>query len=420
MVTRITKEATYFLGNMTICASGHPHNAYQIWKMMGHELFYLGINMNLAPVLDVNNNATNPVNGVRSYGDYPETVGRFGVAFIHGLQEKVVLATGKHFPGHGDTTMDSHINLPLIPHDRKRLESVELYPFIQAIDNGIGAIMTAHVLSPAYEPNRLSTTLSKNVLTHLLRQKIKFNELIVTDCLEMKVIDDYYTTEQAAVLAIEACANVLSISHTGERQIAVYENILQAVETGRLSEEVIDRALCHVISVKERILEATLRFVKMDVREARQYFIVPEHQTFAQKIVDQALTLVGQEPYQPTNKKTLFLSPASQRTSIADERMQEENIVEAVKAHFSEWETLEIDLNPTDEVIHDLIEYAESFEMLIVGSYNANIYQGQQKLLKQLKRLSIPIHLIALRNPYDIQYSPQSGVCAYEYTPQSI
>ncbi|HPN61506.1 MAG TPA: glycoside hydrolase family 3 protein, partial [Bacilli bacterium] len=188
MVLRITEEATFWPGNMTLAASGGAHQAYEQGKMMGEELRALGINMNLAPSLDVNNNPLNPVIGVRSYGDDPKKVSEWGVSAILGMQETGIIATAKHFPGHGDTSSDSHYQLPLIPHDLKRLNAVELYPFKEAIKNKVKAIMSAHVFFTAYEQEQLPATLSKRVMTDLLRTELQYEGLVVSDCMEMKAI----------------------------------------------------------------------------------------------------------------------------------------------------------------------------------------------------------------------------------------
>ena len=174
MVTRIYKDATYLPGNMAVGATHDPTNARKVAEIAGKELRALGINMNFAPVLDVNNNPLNPVIGVRSYGEDPGKVADFGVSYIKGLQGGGVIATAKHFPGHGDTAVDSHLDLPLVAHGRERLYKVELYPFKKAVENGVDAVMTAHILFPALEGNRLPATLSYNILTNVLRKEFNF------------------------------------------------------------------------------------------------------------------------------------------------------------------------------------------------------------------------------------------------------
>ncbi|MBU1143018.1 MAG: beta-N-acetylhexosaminidase, partial [Firmicutes bacterium] len=199
MVSRITSGATFFPGAMTIAATNDVHNAYLSGKYMGLELINLGINMNFAPVLDVNNNPKNPVIGVRSFSDQPKMVAEYGSAFIKGLQENVI-ATGKHFPGHGDTHIDSHLALPKVAYGMDRLNPVELVPFKHAIQNGIQAMMSSHIDFPALTENGLPTTLSKKCMTGFLREELGFEGLIVTDGMQMKAIQDNYTTVGASLM----------------------------------------------------------------------------------------------------------------------------------------------------------------------------------------------------------------------------
>lgn len=173
IVTRIQNTATFAPGAMTISAT-NSDNAYKVGQVLGEELSYLGINMNLAPTLDVNNNPNNPVIGVRSFGDDPKRVSEFGLNIIKGIQSKGVIATAKHFPGHGDVEVDSHLGLPVVDHDKERLDQVELYPFKKVI-NEVDAIMSAHIFFKAYEKESLPATLSRKVLTDLLRNKLGFN-----------------------------------------------------------------------------------------------------------------------------------------------------------------------------------------------------------------------------------------------------
>ncbi len=196
MVTRIMDGATFWPGNMTLCATGNSNHAYVVGKGMGEELTHLGINMNLAPSLDVNNNPMNPVIGVRSYSDQPEVVAEYGCNYIKGLQEQGVIATAKHFPGHGDTNVDSHLGLPTIAHDMDRLNQIELLPFKKAIDAGVDAIMSAHIVFEKIEKNGLPATLSYQILTDLLRNTYHYQGLIVSDCMQMKAIDVKYTSEK--------------------------------------------------------------------------------------------------------------------------------------------------------------------------------------------------------------------------------
>jgi beta-N-acetylhexosaminidase len=215
----------------------------------GRELAALGFNFNLAPVADVNINPANPVIGVRSFGEDPESVAALASAYARGLSAQGVLACAKHFPGHGDTTVDSHLGLPLVSATRKRLGEVELAPFRRLISEGIPAIMSAHVLFPSVEPEELPATLSARVLTGLLREAMGFSGLIVTDCLEMKAVHERY--DDLALRAFLAGADLLCISHTVALQDEAFDSIKRAVLDGRLSMERLDASIARISAAKK-------------------------------------------------------------------------------------------------------------------------------------------------------------------------
>ena len=209
------------------------HLAERYGRCTGREARALGLNWVLAPVCDVNNNAANPVINVRAWAEQPAAAAELVAAFCRGLQAEGVLGCAKHFPGHGDTSSDSHLELPLLPHDRQRLEAIELPPFRAAIAAGVATVMTAHLLLPALDPQR-PATLSAAVLTGLLRQELGFNGLVVTDALMMEAISANYGPGEAAVLALEAGADLVLMPADADAAIAA---LVAAVQGGRLSRE---------------------------------------------------------------------------------------------------------------------------------------------------------------------------------------
>ncbi|MBB6024436.1 beta-N-acetylhexosaminidase [Paenibacillus sp. JGP012] len=252
MVARITQGIALMPGQMAIAAAGSTQDAYEAARISGMELKSMGINMNFAPVLDVNNNANNPVIGVRSFGESPEAVAEFGAATIGGFQNAGIAATAKHFPGHGDTDTDSHLDLPVITHDRARVNQVELAPFRAAIVEGVDAMMSAHIYFPALEPDRLPVTLSHSVLTGLLRKELGYEGIIVTDCMEMNAIAVHYGTVDAAVLAVEAGADMVLISHTAQLQMEAFAALENAVSSGRISERRINESVKRLLTYKAK------------------------------------------------------------------------------------------------------------------------------------------------------------------------
>jgi beta-glucosidase len=209
------------------------HLAERYGRCTGREAQALGLNWVLAPVCDVNNNPANPVINVRAWAEQPAAAAELVAAFCRGLQAEGVLGCAKHFPGHGDTCSDSHLELPLLPHDRQRLEAIELPPFRAAIAAGVATVMTAHLLLPALDPQR-PATLSATVLTGLLRLELGFNGLVVTDALMMEAISANYGPGEAAVLALEAGADLVLMPADADAAIAA---LVAAVQGGRLSRE---------------------------------------------------------------------------------------------------------------------------------------------------------------------------------------
>lgn len=250
MVARITEGVTLMPGQMAIAAAGSAEEAYRAAYVSGSELRRIGINLNYAPVLDVNNNPLNPVIGVRSFGESPEAAAEFGAAAVRGYQDAGVAATAKHFPGHGDTDVDSHLDLPTVPHDRARMDRVELVPFRRAIVEGVDAVMSAHIYFPALEKEKLPVTLSPSVLTGLLREELGFEGIITTDCMEMNAIAEHYGVAEASVLAVLAGADQILVSHRSDRQGAALSALEAAVREGRIAETRIDDSVRRLLRMK--------------------------------------------------------------------------------------------------------------------------------------------------------------------------
>jgi beta-glucosidase len=228
------------------------HYAEQMGKVTAREGLAIGLNWILSPTVDVNNNPNNPVINVRAFGETPEIVSALTVAFIRGVQSERALACAKHFPGHGDTAVDSHLELPVIPHDRDRLEQVELPSFKSAIAAGVDSVMSAHLQIPALDPE-FPATLSPKVLTEELRQRLGFDGVIVTDALIMGAIANRYGTEESAVLAIEAGADLLMMPPQPEQAI---QAVCAAVESGRITPERILASVTRVWQAKAKVSAA--------------------------------------------------------------------------------------------------------------------------------------------------------------------
>jgi len=249
-VSRMPFPGMVFPGSMAL---GHLDDAEltrQVHRCIGEQLSAVGIDVDFAPSVDVNNNPLNPIIGVRGFSDDPSVVARHGIAAVAGLRDAGVVPVIKHFPGHGDTSQDSHLELPVQPADRARLDAVELAPFRAAISAGAPAVMTTHIMFPALDP-KLPATLSRRILTGLLRDELKFDGLIVTDCLEMNGIAGHWGAEEAALLAVEAGADMLLVCHTWDTQRRMFQALIGAVRSGRISEERIRQSASRVARVRE-------------------------------------------------------------------------------------------------------------------------------------------------------------------------
>lgn len=252
VVSRLTEGMPLMPGPMSLGAVGDPELAFEVSRAIGTQIRAAGINMDLAPDLDVNDNPNNPVIGVRSFGSDPSLVENLGVAAVRGFMAAGVAPVGKHFPGHGNTSVDSHLDLPVLPHSMERLSDVELRPFKGAIRAGIPAIMTAHIVFKAIDPGS-PATLSEPVLEGLLRRGLEFQGVIMTDCLEMNAISKAPGTARGAVLALKAGADMLLISHTLECQQQAYHDIIEAVKSGQVPVSRLDDAVRRVLALKKAL-----------------------------------------------------------------------------------------------------------------------------------------------------------------------
>ena len=281
-------SATVFPSNMAIAATGRDEDAYDVARAIGEEARAVGIEIDFAPVVDVNNNPNNPVINTRSFGENPARVARMAALFVKGLQETGTIATAKHFPGHGDTDVDSHIGLPIVGATMPRLDSVELVPFRAAIKAGAGLVMTAHIALPAVAGDSSTpATLSPRIITGLLRDSLGFTGTTITDAMTMEGVGKGYTTEQSSVLAVQAGADILLKPSDPTKAI---DAVVGAVERGEISRARIDSAARHVLALKARVGVNHNRYV--DLEALRDVVGSPAHRALAADIAQRAVTLL--------------------------------------------------------------------------------------------------------------------------------
>lgn len=407
VVARLTTGATELPGNMALGASRDERLVYQAGEITAKELRAIGIQMNLAPDLDVNVNPDNPVIGVRSFAEKPELVAKMGQKAIQAMQKNRVIATAKHFPGHGDTNVDSHLGLPVINKSLEELEKVELVPFKKAIESKVDAIMTAHISVPALDPTPdLPATLSKPILTGLLREKMGYQGIIITDSMTMAGVANYFGgVPKAAVKAVDAGADIILLtpSLTTDEQLEVHQAIVDAVRDGTLSEKRIDQSVRRILSAKEKYQLDKNRFVK--VKQVPKKVGTKKHLRQAETMAQKSITLVQNDGLLPLRMDSSQSLGLVTHVSLLNE---------AKKHHANVEEVLYSSLNPTDEQITQAVEMAKSKDVLIVGTYSASLYPQQVKLVQELSKLNKPMVVVGLRNPYDLKEFPH--VSAYVNT----
>ncbi len=419
VVRRLPLSVPGLPGNMALGAIGDPQQARRSGEMTGQLLRSLGINFNLAPVLDVNNNPKNPVIGVRSFGDQAEAVARLGAAFAVGLQARGVIACGKHFPGHGDTSVDSHLDLPAIPHTRERLDTVELLPFKAAIEAGIDCIMTAHVVFPAMEPDRIPATLSKRVLTGLLRDDLNFRGVLTTDCLEMNAISETVGVGRGAVESLKAGADMVMVSHRLDRQVAAVNAIWEAVRQGELSENRINEAYERVARLKkERLQDAA---PGPDWPE-----LIRQADALSKDLSTAAVTRLtaAKQPLPQNPQRVLVLVDDSAPMMVAAGRTGPESLLEETLARMlpgAQVTPLHFPAGLQNQSADQVLEQAAAADVVMAG-VNGDRNPAYLEILERMADQPIPQATVLLRSPYDATRVPAAPnlIACYENTPWMV
>ena len=250
-VTRMPKEFIKLPTNQVIGKKNDAKLSNEIGQILGRELQGFGLNMDFAPVLDIHSNPNNPVIGDRSFGSQAEVVSSLGIATMHGIQSHGVVPVVKHFPGHGDTSVDSHIGLPIVENSLDRLRKLEFLPFQDAINQGAEVVMIAHILMPKVDPD-YPASLSKVVITDILRAELGFNGVVMTDDMTMGAIVDHYDLPQSSVQSVLAGTNIVLVGHDVEKGIAVIEALTEAVKNGKISEELLNNRVYTILKLKEK------------------------------------------------------------------------------------------------------------------------------------------------------------------------
>ncbi|MEK6409494.1 MAG: glycoside hydrolase family 3 N-terminal domain-containing protein [Acidobacteriota bacterium] len=411
---------------MAMGATANPDFAYQSGRIAAEEARAMGVQVNFYPVVDVNNNARNPIINIRSFGGDPQLVSRMARAYIRGSQEHGVMATAKHFPGHGDTSTDSHLELPIIDVDRARLNAIELPPFQAAVEEGVGGVMSAHIALPRIETDNLPATLSPKMLTGVLRGELKFNGVIFTDAMNMRGITAHYPEGEAAVRAVKAGADVVLYPASVEQ---AFLGLKRAVDSGEIKESRIDESVRRILTAKAKLGLERNRFV--DIGKLDSALGTTEHQRTAQQIIEGAITLARDKrnvlPLKlAPEQKVLFISMVDNSEGWRDGVPGRAFFEGLVKRHAKS-----IHLYVTDKTSpaeFDLIKKLAAFSDAVivngfirVSSFKGSIdmSEGEINLLKHLSTIKQPFAFVLFGSPYLLSFVPElpTYILAYEYYP---
>lgn len=409
--TPITLGFDYLPTNMMFAAAQDEEGAATIAYLAGKELKRAGVHINFSPVLDINSNPNNPIIGVRSFGSDANEVSKMGMALLHGFQAAGIVPMVKHFPGHGDTAVDSHYAVPVVQAGLKQLEKVNLKPFQEAINNQVEGIMTGHVMYPALDEQNIAT-FSKPILHDLLRGKMKFKGLVVTDSLDMKGATSYCTISGCALRALEAGADVVLLGRY-IKPARVFNEIFAGVKQKHLSSRV-DQSARRVFEFKKKL---GLFSVENPFREAPSS---QAYQAALSRIGDKAVTLVrdragllpfsGKEEDKKTTVCAVFFAPAR----FADQLM-------SLSRPFLErgWKVRSYNaaLTPQKRDLDRASQCAKGADLLIVGSlqWADKLNSNQKNVIDALLQKGVPTVLLSTMSPYDIAHYPQAATVLATY-----
>ena len=398
-------NTTKFPHLMAYGAAGDLEATKLLGAATAREARALGVHWVFAPDADVNNNPANPIINTRSFGENPEQVAAHVKAFIAGAKsdpKSLVLVTVKHFPGHGDTATDTHMSLATVTADRARLDQLELVPFRAAIGAGVDAVMTAHLNVPALEPVEMPATVSKNVLTELLRKELGFKGLVVTDAMDMQGLSKQFPPGEAAVRALEAGADVLLMTPRPEQAI---QGVVQALQQGRIPADRLRESIAKMLTAKVRLGLQKQRLV--EVEQISEQIQSPDYQESAQRVAERALTLLKNErdllPLRNPGEACVAVL-AENRYSQQGRKLVEEIGARAgsMRAHWLDPQMPKAELM---EVANSLVNSCQA--VVVAPFVNASAYRGNVALLGsypefvgRLLESPVPVAMAAFGSPY--------------------
>ncbi|GHI07540.1 beta-N-acetylhexosaminidase [Streptomyces cellostaticus] len=417
IVCRVGRPATLFPGAMAIGAGRSRSDARTLGRISGAELRAMGINQDYSPDADVNVNPANPVIGVRSFGADPDAVAALVEAEVKGYQAARVAATAKHFPGHGDTAVDSHTGFPVITHSRELWETLDSVPFRAAIEAGIDSIMTAHIQFPALDDSGDPATLSHPILTGILRGELGYDGVVVTDSLGMEGVRTKYGDNRVPVLALKA--GVDQLLNPPSIDVA-WHAVLQAVQIGELTEARLDESILRILRLKVRLgLFDRALVTRADVERAVG---TKSHLATADRIAERTTTLlVNEDDILPLDDRTQprILVVGADPASPSGTTGPPTGVLATALTELGFTATaLSTGTAPSADTIAKAETAAQDADAVVVGTYNVTAGNSQRTLVERLLATGKPVVAVAIRNPYDVAQLPavQGYLASYSWT----
>lgn len=420
-LTAMGEGTTQFAGNMALGATRDPELTRRVGRAIGLELAAMGVNVNYAPVLDLNTNPRNPSLGIRAFGDDPALAATLGAAFIEGLQSAGVAATMKHFPGKGEAAVDSHYSMPVIAHDRTRLEAIEFPPFKAAIAAGARLLMTGHFAIPALTgTTAYPATVARRVMTDFARGEMGFEGVIITDALDMGAITQGAGQIIDVIAAVRAGVDLMLNKDDPDTQERLYAGLHLAH-----TRELIDDA--HLRSSVERILELKA-WVTAQPQPELDTVGCAEHRALEAELARRSITLLrdtaGLLPLRlaagariaAIMPEPVDLTPADTSSTIRP------HLAAALRAYHANVDEFIIEPDPGHDTIAALRERLADYDLLVLGTINASMRPEQAALANELLQLGVPTVTVAMRTPYDLAVLPSTTthLCTYSIQPASL
>lgn len=403
IVSRLHGDLNTYPGAMALAAAGGPELSEKAARITAEHLYSMGFNVNLAPAADINSNPRNPIVGPRSFGDNAADVSRYVQASCRGYLKGGILPVVKHFPGHGDTSEDSHKSLPTLPHSSEILQERELQPFRDAIHTGVPAVMIAHLLVPNLSKLQLPASLNGEIQQNLLRRDLGFNGLIMTDCLEMKGISDYYDAGEATLKAVEAGADLCFVSHTFEEQEKAVKALYDGMKSGEITETRIDESLLRQQNIMRQHLPGQWE-EGIQISGWTGKLPDPEMAELSRK----SMTVLKNQNFLPESgledsPKLQFLYMVRPEQFIGENTVSGGDPLDAIERAFPESRFRRVRADRAEEELRQNPFELKGIEKLLILTCDTGFYPEALWLIRQQINNPVPVGIAVMRTPYEAE-----------------